>query len=76
MSQKKHNNPSHNRIYRREYRHVIVLNELENRALNKYLEKYNIQNKSKFIRETLMYEVIKRLEKDQPTLFDNLNDKK
>lgn len=76
MSKKKHYKPSQNRVSRREHRHVIVLNEMENKALNNYLKKYKIQNKSKFIRETLMVEVIKRMEKDQPTLFDNLVDKK
>jgi len=29
-----------------------------------------VQNKSKFIRETLMVAIIRRFEEDHPTLFD------
>ena len=47
----------------------FALNKLELAAFNKYCTKYNIVNKSKFIRETLMTEVLKRLELDYPTLF-------
>jgi hypothetical protein len=40
------------------------------RALNRYCEKYNVQNRSRFVRETLMRTVLKQFEKDAPTLFD------
>ncbi|MFV0470938.1 MAG: hypothetical protein ACK5L7_02725 [Paludibacteraceae bacterium] len=56
--------------YQRTHRHLFMLNEKENNALSRYINKYNIKNKSKFIRETLMIAVIKRLEEDSPTLFD------
>ena len=56
----------------RKNRHIFTLNDLEEKALKNYLAKYKIQNKSKFIREILMFEVIRRLEKDQPTLFDEM----
>ncbi len=59
-----------NRVSLRKHRHIFTLNDLENKALNRYLSKYSVKNKSKFIRETLMVEIIRRLEKDQPTLFD------
>lgn len=55
----------------REHRHFFTLNEKENRALERYISKYKIKNKSKFIREALMVAIIKRLEEDSPTLFDN-----
>lgn len=54
----------------RTHKCVFTLNDEENRALERYLEKYNVQNKSRFIRETLMLAVIKKFEEDHPTLFD------
>lgn len=47
-----------------------MLNDKEHNTLNRYLEKYKIKNKSKFVREALMHTVIKRLEEDYPSLFD------
>ena len=49
---------------------TFSLNDEENNALNRYISKYNIKNKSKFIRETLMFSVIRKLEENNPTLFD------
>lgn len=57
----------------RTHRHMFVLNDKEEDAFNKYIEKYKIENKSRFIREVLMCEVIRRMENDAPTLFDNLD---
>ncbi|HRZ98430.1 MAG TPA: hypothetical protein P5084_12815 [Paludibacter sp.] len=54
----------------RTHRHFFTLNNEENKALNRFLAKYKISNKSKFIRETLMIAVIKKFEQDHPTLFD------
>ena len=54
----------------RTHRHLFSLNNEENKALNRYLAKYKISNKSKFIRETLMIAIIKKFEEDHPTLFD------
>lgn len=72
MPKKKPLKPTTNRISRREHRHVFTLNEQEHKALSRYISKYKIRNKSKWIRETLMKEVITRLENDSPTLFDAL----
>lgn len=74
MPKKKSLKPSRNRVSTRNHRCVFTLNDLEYKALCRYLEKYNIQNKSKFIRETLMFEVIRRLEQDSPTLFDSIDE--
>jgi hypothetical protein len=49
---------------------MFLLNDAENRALNKYMKKYRVSNKSRLIREALMMAVIKKLEEDSPTLFD------
>jgi hypothetical protein len=54
----------------RTHRQIFCLNNEENKALNRYISKYKIKNKSKFIRETLMVAIIRRLENDNPTLFD------
>ena len=37
--------------------------------LNRFFEEYNITNKSKLIRETLMSAILKKFEEDAPTLF-------
>jgi hypothetical protein len=53
----------------RTHRQLFTLNDEENRALERFVEKYKIQNKSKFIRETLMCTIIRKMEEDSPTLF-------
>ncbi len=60
-----------NRVTTRKHRCTFMLNNHEQKALDRYLKKYNIKNKSKLFREVLMVEVISRLEKDSPTLFDH-----
>jgi len=54
---------------RRNKRIVFALNEAEYNALLSYCEKYNISNRSHLIRTTLMTSVLKRFNKDYPTLF-------
>ncbi len=54
----------------REYRISILLNEKEQRMLDKFCEKYGVSNRSRLIRETLMRAILKQIENDQPTLFD------
>jgi hypothetical protein len=54
----------------RTHRQLFTLNDEENKVLNRYIAKYKVQNKSKFIRETLMIAIIRKLEEDHPTLFD------
>jgi hypothetical protein len=54
----------------RTHRQIFTLNDEENKALTRYITKYQVQNKSKFIRETLMMTIIKKMEEDHPTLFD------
>ncbi len=54
----------------RTHRQVFALNDDENKVLNRYIAKYKVQNKAKFIRETLMLAIIRKLEEDHPRLFD------
>jgi hypothetical protein len=58
------------RISLRTHRHFFTLNDEEEKALNRYVAKYKVKNKSRFIRETLMISIIKKFEEDHPTLFD------
>ena len=60
----------HSQPQPRKNRVSILLNDSEMRALNRYCEKYNVRNRSRFVRETLMRNILQQFEKDTPTLFD------
>ena len=49
---------------------AFMINDKEMNAVEFYISKYKVKNKSRFLREVLMTTVIKRLEEDSPTLFD------
>lgn len=51
---------------------LIPLNDAEKRLFDRYIRENKITNKSKFVREAIMLSVLKRLEADSPTLFDNV----
>lgn len=70
MAKKKANRLVPRRSSLRTHRQIFTLNDEENKALNRYIDKYRVSNKSKFIRETLMMAIIRKLEEDHPTLFD------
>jgi len=55
---------------RRTKRSAILFNKREQEAINLYCEKYKIRNKSKFMREAIMTEILKRFDEDYPTLFE------
>ena len=55
---------------RRNNRTSILFNHREQEAINLYCEKYKISNKSKFMREAIMTEILKRFDEDYPTLFE------
>lgn len=67
---KKISKPVPKRKSLRTHREMFMLNDEEERALKRYISKYKVQNKSKFIRETLMIAIIRKFESDHPTLFD------
>lgn len=54
----------------REFKVSILLNESEQRILDRFCEQYGVANRSRLIRELLMRTILKQMEKDQPTLFD------
>lgn len=55
---------------KRVHRQSFLLNARERRAINRYCEKYKVNNKSKFIRETLVSAILKKFDEDHPTLFE------
>ena len=54
----------------REHRISILLNDQEQRVLDRFCDKYGVSNRSRLIRETLMRAILRQTENDQPTLFD------
>jgi len=55
---------------KRSYRTSILFNSREQDAINLYCDKYKIRNKSKFMREAIMTEILKKFDEDYPTLFE------
>lgn len=39
-------------------------------AIDAYCKKYKVDNKTKFMRETILTQVLKRFDSDYPTLFE------
>ena len=54
----------------RKERYSFLVNPEEKQTIDKYLLKYKIRNRSRWMRETLMTFIIKNLDQDYPTLFD------
>ncbi|WP_298072954.1 hypothetical protein [uncultured Bacteroides sp.] len=54
---------------KRDQRIVCLMNEEEQRIVNRYLERYKITNKSRWFRETILMFIHKNMEDDYPTLF-------
>ncbi len=59
-----------NEKFRRKHKVTCTLNDYEFSALVKYCEKYKIENKSKFIREALISNILEKFDEDYPTLFE------
>lgn len=55
---------------KRNRRIVCLVSDREDEFIERYLKKYKISNKSRWIRETLMSFIYQNLSKDYPTLFD------
>ena len=66
--------PSHNKPRRRReprnHRVTVMLNDSEMRVLQRYLDRYDVSDRSRLIREELMRNILDRFDKDSPTLFD------
>jgi len=49
---------------------TFSLNNKEMSVLKQFYEKYKIEKRSRFLRETIMLAVLKKFDEDYPTLFD------
>jgi hypothetical protein len=47
-----------------------MLNNKEMRALGVYCNRFRVNNKSEFLRETIMKAILKRFEDEHPTLWE------
>ena len=59
----------HAEYTKRERRMSILLSDEEQQIVDRYLEKYKITNKSRWLRETILMFIHKNMEEDYPTLF-------
>jgi hypothetical protein len=60
----------------RKHKLTFLFNELEQNALENYCKKYKVDNRSKFMRETIVTAILKQFDKDYPSLFDELDAQK
>ena len=54
----------------RNERYSFLINADEKQTIENYLRKYKISNRSRWMRETLITFIIKNLDRDYPTLFN------
>lgn len=54
----------------RNERYSFLVNSTERQTIENYLRKYRISNRSRWMRETLITFIIKNLDQDYPTLFN------
>ena len=54
----------------RRNRQSLLFNNREMKAIEAYCAKYKVSNKSKFMRETILTEVLRRFDEDYPSLFE------
>ncbi len=48
----------------------LLFNNREMKAIEAYCTKYKVSNKSKFMRETILSEILRKFDEDYPSLFD------
>lgn len=56
-------------VTKRQQRMTCLMSEDEQQIVDRYLEKYKITNKSRWLRETVLMFILKNMEEDYPTLF-------
>ncbi|MDH6356681.1 hypothetical protein [Parabacteroides sp. PF5-9] len=49
---------------------TFMLNDEEQKFVMRYLKRYKIENKSRWYRETILSHILKTLDEDYPTLFN------
>jgi hypothetical protein len=55
---------------KRHHRMVCLVSEEEMHCIDRYLSKYKITNKGRWMRETMLTFIQKNMEEDYPTLFN------
>lgn len=55
---------------KRVHKKYLSFNSRELRVLEGFCDKYQINNRSKFMRESIITTILKQLDEDAPTLFD------
>ncbi len=56
---------------RRKKSHSIRFNNREQSAIDQYCEKFRVKNKSKFMREAIITEVLRKFDENYPTLWED-----
>ncbi len=56
---------------KREITQTIRFNSREHSAINQYCEKFNVKNKAKFMRETIITEILRKFDENYPTFWDD-----
>jgi len=51
-------------------RQTICFNNHELAAIRRFCDKYRVNNKSKFMREAIITEILKKFDEDYPSLFE------
>ena len=74
MKHKKKKKHKKDEKLKRIHRKAILFNRKELNALNHYCRKYKIQNQSKFMRDTIIYAILKKFDEDYPSLFEDQPD--
>ncbi len=67
MKRRYHREPDLKRIKKK----VISFNNKELTAIETYCQKYRVNNKSQFMRETIITAILKKFDEDYPTLWDD-----
>jgi hypothetical protein len=67
MKQKRHKEEDLKRIRKQE----ILFNQREMNAIMHYCRRFKVHNRSKFMREAIITEVLKKFEANHPTLFED-----
>jgi ABC-type dipeptide/oligopeptide/nickel transport system ATPase subunit len=67
MKQKRHKEEDLKRINKQ----AILFNQRELNAIKHYCQRFKVQNKSKFMREAIITEVLRKFEANYPTLFED-----
>jgi len=52
-------------------RHTILFNTPEYKAIDHFCSKFRIKNRSKFMREAIITEVLRKFDANYPTLFED-----